>query len=280
MLLYKYYNENVLSEEILKNLLSGNVRFKHPIDFNDPLDSMFHYSTELDANALDGFAKAFSKRLSSELMDASITKKVIIDSCENLRGTRQDPPYFSDMYHMMREEFQGDFRNIMSELKEDTELRSYISTFDVFYEFLTIFCMTKKNNSIPMWSYYSSDHRGICVEYELDHALIDGDRLRFGSVVYDAPAFVENTTGATDKDELARFVLTKSSDWSHEDEVRLYGFAHPEFVKFPGKVKRVCMGLKIEQSKRELLVDVIENFEVGVAQAALHYKFQNIYWND
>lgn len=34
------------------------------------------------------------------------------------------------------------------------------------YEESSVFCLAKKGNSIPMFSYYADEHRGICIEFE------------------------------------------------------------------------------------------------------------------
>ncbi|MEO8400745.1 MAG: DUF2971 domain-containing protein [Gammaproteobacteria bacterium] len=120
--------------------------------------------------------------------------------------------------------------------------------------------LTRKNNNIPMWAYYADNHKGYCVEFELDFnhlrksTLIEPKKLdefinnihrgsqilssklrehpqafvfakvRYSktipSIIYDDSAKITN-----EYDQLEYFVKNsvgvKSIEWEHEDEFRL-----------------------------------------------------------
>lgn len=89
----------------------------------------------------------------------------------------------------------------------------------------TWFCsLSKIKDSIPMWSYYSQNHSGICLGLNIEKVLKNTPQL-FG-MIYLEPLVCE----VQYKDILQRpnsgyewyyQLTTKAQDWAHEQEVRL-----------------------------------------------------------
>lgn len=173
-----------------------------------------------------------------------------------------------NIYNRLLKEYR---LNDMPELSEDefksfltsNELRDYHSNNHVqisHFDRHGALSLTRKNNNIPMWAYYADNHKGYCVEFELDFnqlrksTLIEPKKLEefinnisqgsqiLSSKLRDHPqAFVfakvrysktipsisyDHSSKLTNEyDQLEYFVKNsvgvKSIEWEHEDEFRL-----------------------------------------------------------
>lgn len=118
-----------------------------------------------------------------------------------------------------------------------------------------IYCLTPKADSTLMWSHYADNHHGICLEFGvLDNLLF----RTAGKVEYReeyprwVPCDINDAPG-----RVMELILTKSSDWSYEEEYRLIsidasrssGFLqlHGDFFRLPdGALKSVIIGCQAD----------------------------------
>lgn len=80
-----------------------------------------------------------------------------------------------------------------------------------------VFCFSKLNDSILMWSYYTDNHRGVCIEYDpiQDEQLCNlllpvkysDDYIKFNYL--------------TDQEGPKNAILQKAECWAHEEELRM-----------------------------------------------------------
>lgn len=106
------------------------------------------------------------------------------------------------------------------------------------YEESSVFCLSKKCNSIPMFSYYADSHRGISIEFRFSDLEVPcgfpfgdlsrpdtwyGRKVIFRDVEY-PPAFPElNYHRVYGTDKIVRSLMfTKHHEWSHEEEFRIF----------------------------------------------------------
>lgn len=76
-----------------------------------------------------------------------------------------------------------------------------------------IYCLTPFPDSTLMWSHYSADHRGVCLEFDKNNPLIEKARPVRYSQTY--PEWTPQTANPLE------LVLTKSMDWCYEREFRI-----------------------------------------------------------
>lgn len=115
---------------------------------------------------------------------------------------------------------------------------------------ISCFCKTEMSNE--MWSKYSNDHNGMCLQFDI---LEDPELFTFSypvNYVDDLPAYDH----FKDYGELLKkVILTKTNDWQHEQEIRVvkgpsemiakkYGQA---FSFKPLSLKKVIFGFKSEK---------------------------------
>jgi hypothetical protein len=115
-----------------------------------------------------------------------------------------------------------------------------------------IYCVTPRPDSTLMWSHYAENHRGICLEF----GVADNMLFRFARKVQyrdEYPRWVP--CDINDKpDRVGELILTKSSDWSYEEEYRLISMdGHPflhlcgDFFRLPnGALKSVIIGCEAD----------------------------------
>jgi len=97
---------------------------------------------------------------------------------------------------------------------------------DPFIQTLGVCCFSTAPDALLMWAHYSDSHRGICLEYEVDEETMQGQfmRVRYEDEVPtldDIRASADGTLEIKIEDE-ARTFLTKSPDWSYEQEFRTF----------------------------------------------------------
>ena len=132
----------------------------------------------------------------------------------------------------------------------------------IHYEESSVFCLSKKANSIPMFSYYADCHRGIAIEFsfsdtEIPCGISFGDpshpdtwydrKVVFRDVEY-PPTYPElNYHKVYGTDQLLRSLLfTKHHEWAHEQEFRILRRKIPaSAVQFDKRiVTRVIFGCR------------------------------------
>lgn len=77
-----------------------------------------------------------------------------------------------------------------------------------------VLSFSQLHNSLPMWGYYASDHRGFCVGYKLKTLI---EQFNCFPVIYSDDLPSTNV----DEDYYMEIALTKNTQWSHEKEWRI-----------------------------------------------------------
>lgn len=103
--------------------------------------------------------------------------------------------------------------------------------------------LSKINDSILMWSHYADNHKGVCVELNMAHAVIDLGNKTYGNIIHNLGLDVhyKDLIGKPDyfKDNINYLeyqITTKGKDWEYEQERRLYIIdPSPQHMAFPFK---------------------------------------------
>lgn len=135
-----------------------------------------------------------------------------------------------------------------------------------FAEHNGINCFSKSWNNPLMWAYYSDKHKGLCLGFDIPDELVC--EVNYTAELPSADEFFHELS--TSKNPLTnyigefktKFMLTKSSDWSHEEEYRAFlNLENTEtdgnyYINFSDqlKPKEVILGVKssltVERVKR------------------------------
>ena len=229
---YRYFNEELVSKDGLPDgeqipqwhqaLYDGIIVPAAPATFNDPYDCDFL----LENNFMDSNAAR------------TMLIKVLSDRClltvDEKNSIRHTDDFEKTLKRILWNHFQARSRNLAKEM-----LSSAVSTIQKTKELLRVACFSETNDSILMWSHYALNHKGFCIEYDLNEwdcknhvqpvRYVDERHYIRGN-------FADNLPPNAGR-EIMDAALYKSAEWSYEKEWRLVMSA-VEIMnpKFRGKI--------------------------------------------
>lgn len=179
--LYKYFSINKYTRSVFVN---NEIYFCKPSQFNDPFDSKVCYKFEGKQITKLHFIRKQLKQL------PSCSKK-------QAKQILSDPKNFIE------------FERNMQKLWDDSRNQ------------LGVLCLSEKNDNILMWSHYSQQHQGFCLEFnpklgflQRAHPIVYSQKLPIFNPLHYKETRQQKLT-------LAKDLLTKSSDWKYEQEWRV-----------------------------------------------------------
>jgi len=94
-----------------------------------------------------------------------------------------------------------------------------------FAEHNGINCFSKSWNNLLMWAHYANKHKGLCLGFDIPDELVC--EVNYTMELPSADEFFRELSTSTNLlthiDEFKKkFMLTKSSDWNHEEEYRAF----------------------------------------------------------
>jgi hypothetical protein len=131
-----------------------------------------------------------------------------------------------------------------------------------------MYCLTPHSDSILMWSHYSNQHTGICLEFDIAENALAGARKVTYSDDFQiiTPELLGNHAALTEV-----VLLTKSQHWSYETEYRLllrdrktdpaFSLTHQdEFLTLPaGTLNGVTVGARCNQATLDTIQTLISD---------------------
>lgn len=135
--------------------------------------------------------------------------------------------------------------------------------YDEFRSQLCVCCFSKNMNEILMWSHYADNHKGLCLEFEIDYN--DDMRGKLFEIDYhnDITYLEEIKTTSSGYLDLnsktnGKFIMSKFKTWSYEEELRTYIIsenknANGEERPFLGKLTAIYFGKKSNGDDIELI---------------------------
>lgn len=172
------------------------------------------------------------------------------------------------------------FQKYIVSITRDDAKKIFDEGVDAFNNEVCVVCLSECNKINPMWSHYSEDHKGICIEYDLN----DSDKIRMLT-------FPINYVDSADNNQVLRQILTrglikhrllsevylkKSYDWHYEREWRIVIFKDDSnntfnlvtsgdktYIPFL-KPKAVYLGLEIDDDDAEYVVDLCKLRQIPV----------------
>ncbi len=165
-------------------------------------------------------------------------------------------------YNLTSEEQLKKVQNRWNEIVNETNKRLRICSFSLI------------NDSLLLWSHYSNEHKGFCVEYDF----LDDGSIRpfiqpiiYRDKVHKIEIFEEYTTM-----QMIASSLIKSSDWQYEQEWRLTIFKQKD--DFPHKIsvpkpKAIYLGTRFdlnETSLKEELIDYSRSNNIPLIKMKKH----------
>ncbi len=236
MIIYKY----LPFSSGLKTIKNNSVLLRSPCEYNDPFDGIFYADSKEKYDAFNLFMnfKSFEmsykellchKKSDSQDSDSwELLKNRIKKVGEEIKKTHvyEEQPIISFFYNMYLEK----------EHKSEKQLRMKFgsiidASFDKIRKSTLASCFASSYDSMLMWSHYADEHKGVCIEYEIEDnnfkkvnysekipicEITKMLKIIFGHEFSNANIDVEN------KDYYFALnpLLTKGKDWEYEGEVR------------------------------------------------------------
>jgi hypothetical protein len=200
------------------------LRWSSPFLFNDPFDNQFDFLFGGDPQAATEIA------LSRLWAVYSNTEKSLLDGpiWQLIRHLR------SHCKPLSKEQFENIFGSSIASVAKNgerylPELTSKLRTSSRKHKIL---CLSLTVESLLMWAYYAEGHRGLALRFRsvdnLDSPWKEGLPVNYTSKIpplFETETLADALLGHMSIDHraaLLQFVCTKSSEWAHEKEWRLF----------------------------------------------------------
>lgn len=148
----------------------------------------------------------------------------------------------------------------------------YINDIKDFRSMMYVCCFTSNLHSIPMWSYYGENHKGICIEYKVK----DLNKLTPFNVL---PVLYKKERkklinsqgeyGVINQTDFAKMLYIKSDQWKHEAEWRIVGESKitDDIYKTPIKsIVSVYLGCKMDDDTKQKYIRLCKNKKINCYQ--------------
>lgn len=269
--LFKYWP----IDTALISLRSGTMRWRSPLDFNDPLDSQWDPGWAIRTPE---FAAAFIKH-GREVFGGDID------------WSRIDPVMHSQI-RKVRERFATlppaeRVRAIEKELESTVRyFRDKEAPTPPGLRRMRLLCMSLEPHSMLMWSHYADQHRGVVLSFDVNilrQAYGVPAQIRYASEVpqlVSVEAWIQTflyKAGVVDltPEQVAIIWQTKGKQWEYEKEYRYGRMVAPETTSlhddfpFPREaLKGVFLGCRTSPEHETTLKEVLATYpeEVGVVR--------------
>jgi len=237
---YRYYRFDEHTEKIFTK---NEIYFQKPSKFDDPLDSIVKFvlkGTEIKK-------QSFFKR-NLPIVEPEFTEQQVNEIFKNPSKREKVINDSCEMQKVGRDE-------------------------------LGIYCLTTLRDNILMWTHYSDNHKGFCLEFDGQSEFFQRALPVKYSKVMPTRNIVDRTIGeshtSAEHAKLAELLLTKAEDWEYQDERRIvYTPEHggPGPHTFPEKLLTgVILGFQISNKNRNHIIEWCRDrkFEPKIYQTKL-----------
>lgn len=291
MIVYKYQNQEGSKASIKNNC----VLLKCPLDYNDPFDGLYIVSEKERENAYKLF---LNYQIFKDLYDQFVLKKrkpnrfkfygrLLTKEIQLIAKEVKETSYYSTQksiakYNKFATKILGKtYKDIRSDFNKMVD-----DLIDTFRGKALVSCFAQTNKSLLLWSHYGQSHKGACFEFEVDEREfrkiqyseeIPVLQLSKAMSIYFGNEF--NGKKVDTKDESLMFVLepllTKSSDWLYENEVRcIFSIdqADGRIVKDPSgrlllkmpPIRRVYIGCRADKDFKDEIMEEAQKKNIPV----------------
>ncbi len=178
---YKYVE---FSQNSLKIITDGTIKFTCPLDFNDPFDCRPYLLVDDDVVTSKPF------KIAQKYKKLSPAEKI-----------KQKP-------------------QMLKNLKNAIDSGEHTK---IFLQDLGVLSLSRTANNILMWSHYADNHRGFVVEFKYDMDILSSKAHRLESL-FPIPVEYETSRPIhkmSERFDPTKHFLTKSIDWKYEQEERV-----------------------------------------------------------
>lgn len=254
--LYKYLSFN---ENTIENLIMQEAYYSDPVNFNDPLDCRPVITVDVEQEVLERVVCNLIRRRSEKefvnLAKKLKVKKELIHARVAFLTESEVKSFLNEVYYYSTEYGSETSKDYIREKYRQTIEEEISSTFK-----RGVLCLSKKFNSPLMWSHYANNHRGLCVEYDMK----DVDEGHAKKIIYGGSRSLKVslidtwlTNGQMPQEIENVCLLTKSGEWSYENEWRIFGRIGVAGVE--PTIKSIIFGMHCKDTTIALVVNSLVN---------------------
>ncbi len=262
---YRSISTKYFRDELERVINNSSIWMSSAADQNDPFDTLPYY---YDGKPIEN--KKLLQKLYKKYPTKFITGSNMIEKARALGvKKRRIKKYLGSSFEVVR-------RVSKFAVKSFKKNRG-----DIMFS-----CFSDRSDSILMWSHYSDNHSGICLEFEVPDkpyplecngligriqyksertAISDTEILHSigWSSFHDREIFDESI----EKKVMEGIILQKSNDWSYEREWRIlhYSTKSGYFSIRPIKLSLVLLGVNVTEENKKIICDICAG-KVGVVQ--------------
>lgn len=243
--LYKYKPFDLLNTKWTDEVIKGNLYMPSLSQLNDPFEEEFEI---IDKELIRHFAKTYGT----------------VDRDGIFKALSSDPavdiPFLQAIFS--NEE--------VWQIVHNGHVRPFIDR-------IRVQCLSKRKDSISMWTYYASEFKGILFEYqedsfkeEITRLRTDCENIEFVSDVTpveytDNRLFPMNKLG---EDAFKNNIFKKYSDWQMEEEHRIALILKDPELKIVLKVKpsKVYYGFRMSRSEKDWIIEKANEHQVAAEE--------------
>lgn len=223
-------------------------------DWNNPYHQNLLTRQEVFVSNIEALNDPFDGTIVVNLNFKSVSKKDV----ENLLGLKENPSIPLDN---ILARVNMDFA-----MKLDAQIKKSVQNTGVI-------CFSSSKSNILLWSHYANGHTGFAVGFDTKKLTKAFGELKLQSFIKEIfytemyPEITIEYDILKYKDETSLFkailesLVTKSSLWSYENEVRILSFAkNKQVIHFPNDcVSEIVVGFKMDNKKVAEIMDVGKN---------------------
>ena len=230
--LYKYY---ACDDRSLSVLANRSFWFAKPDSFNDALDCNAPFDSNLNIEDLRRFLPRYKRYRGKEHAENDIQNII-------------------DANGLVKPEFTKIWGDVLKRANEDLSNSG-------------VFCLSACNDSILMWSHYTGNHKGFCVEFvrSPQNELGDYDRTRKVKYRSDYPSITPLSPKAYD----LKFYC-KAAAWKYEKEWRLLNKQGDITVPLSADISVIIFGLRITEEDKSRIRTIMPNVRYCQCTLALN----------
>lgn len=220
--IYKYRSDTPYAR---KNLESSTIWLASPESYNDPYDCFLRFS---GSSTVSAFERGF--------IDAFITGYELDISLEKIEEAKQSPTPLQTLIQNISNEGKPGAKHMAEVLSNFAPacIDTMLGFLQLLRKVAKICSFSAINDSILMWSHYACDHKGFCIEYDLQKFDPDDPFLRnlypiiYSHELFDLTPWAEKIVSGKAADLTTVFpllgVLQKFEGWEYEREWRYVSF--------------------------------------------------------
>lgn len=284
---YKHYpnkpsGERNYSQEFLK---TEEIFFSDPKSFDDPYDCDCCFDdNELRKNVIIRLADNYGIKCGNVKSQCGILEDIVnvarSKSGREIAAEASDNYIASAVYRIVLDSNHSESDSQIAKRLYAELIKSLQKPLEAFKR-LRVACFTNRNDSIPMWSFYSDNHRGFCVEYEMYSMVRDwlmpviysNERVDISDTIGEMIFKLRKNLDIHSLKKAIMFtILHKSMEWHTQNEWRLV--FTPEYFenKNPlkvGRIKKVFLGAKMPESEQEAIIGICREKAMNATEWSL-----------